>query len=101
MNGGGTVEKRRMRMGKGVKGMTYQDILYEVRDGVAWVTINRPEVLNVFRWETIDELEDAFEAADRDPAVGVAVLTGAGDRAFCAGGDVNVMRELKGESGRE
>ncbi|MBI3636004.1 MAG: enoyl-CoA hydratase/isomerase family protein, partial [Candidatus Rokubacteria bacterium] len=67
--------------------MTYTDILYEKKDGVAWVTINRPETRNAFRTKTVHELEDAFLDARWDPSVGVVVLTGAGDRAFCSGGD--------------
>ena len=67
--------------------MTYTDILYDKRDGVAWITINRPEVRNAFRTRTVHELTDAFQDARFDPAVGVVVLTGAGDKAFCSGGD--------------
>lgn len=67
--------------------MTYTDILYEKKDGVAWITINRPEVRNAFRTRTVHELTDAFLDARFDPAVGVVVLTGAGDKAFCSGGD--------------
>jgi naphthoate synthase len=67
--------------------MTYKDILYDKKDGVAWITINRPEVRNAFRTTTVHELTDAFVDARWDPSVGVAVLTGAGDRAFCSGGD--------------
>ena len=66
----------------------YEDILYETRgDGVARVTINRPEKYNAFRARTVDELIDAFQRAGWDDAIGVIVLTGAGDRAFCTGGD--------------
>ena len=67
--------------------MTYTDILYEKTDGIAWITINRPEVRNAFRTKTVAELTDAFLDARWDPAVGVVVLTGSGDRAFCSGGD--------------
>src|SRR5439155_15436952 len=67
--------------------LTYEDILYEAPDGVAWITINRPEVRNAFRAKTVDELIAAFRAAWGDPEVGVVVLTGAGDKAFSAGGD--------------
>jgi naphthoate synthase len=67
--------------------MAYTDILYEKKDGVAWITINRPEVRNAFRTRTVRELTEAFEDAKFDPAIGVVVLTGAGDKAFCAGGD--------------
>src|SRR5437867_3184658 len=67
--------------------MTSTDILYEKKDGVAWITINRPEVRNAFRTKTVAELTDAFVDAHWDPSIGVAVLTGAGDKAFCSGGD--------------
>jgi naphthoate synthase len=67
--------------------MAYTDILYEKTDGVAWITINRPEVRNAFRTRTVRELTEAFEDAKFDSAIGVVVLTGAGDRAFCSGGD--------------
>jgi 2-ketocyclohexanecarboxyl-CoA hydrolase len=67
--------------------MAYEDILYEKNDGVAWITINRPQVRNAFRTRTVRELTEAFGEARWDPAVGVVVLTGAGDKAFCSGGD--------------
>ena len=67
--------------------MTYEDILYEAADGVAWITINRPEVLNAFRARTVDEMIHAFRAAWANPDVGVVVLTGSGERAFSTGGD--------------
>jgi 2-ketocyclohexanecarboxyl-CoA hydrolase len=67
--------------------MQFEDILYEARDGVAWITINRPEVRNAFRAKTVDEMVAAFRAASADADVGVVVLTGAGDKAFCSGGD--------------
>src|SRR2546427_2239781 len=67
--------------------MSYSDILYEKKDGVAWVTINRPEVRNAFRTRTVAELTEAFLDARWDRTIGVAVLTGAGDKAFCSGGD--------------
>jgi len=68
--------------------VAYEDIIYETGDGRATITINRPERLNAFRMKTIIELGEAFEAAADDESVGVVVLTGAGDRAFCVGGDV-------------
>jgi naphthoate synthase len=67
--------------------MEFQDILFDAKDGVAWVTINRPEVRNAFRARTVDELVAAFRRAWSNPEVGVVVLTGAGDKAFCSGGD--------------
>ena len=67
--------------------MAYDDILYETTDGIAWITINRPKVLNAFRGQTVDELIHAFKAAWHDASVGVCVLTGTGERAFSTGGD--------------
>jgi len=67
--------------------LPYQDILYENRDGAAWITINRPEVYNAFRGQTLEELIHAFLTAASDSAVGCVVLTGAGNKAFCTGGD--------------
>ena len=67
--------------------MAYEDVLYEARDGIAWITMNRPEVRNAFRTKTVDELIHAFRAAWDERDVGVVVLTGAGDKAFSAGGD--------------
>jgi naphthoate synthase len=68
----------------------YQDVRYEVAEGMAKVTICRPEVRNAFRPRTVSELCDAFEAAREDPAVGVVILTGEGPLAFCSGGDQRV-----------
>jgi len=67
--------------------MEYTDITYEKKDGVAWMTINRPKVYNAFRNQTIVELLDAFHDAWMDMEIGVCVLTGAGEKAFCTGGD--------------
>jgi 2-ketocyclohexanecarboxyl-CoA hydrolase len=67
--------------------MTYEDILFEVRDGVAHITINRPEKMNAFRGRTCEEMINAFNRAGWDKSVGVIVLGGTGDRAFCTGGD--------------
>src|SRR6266851_3816419 len=67
--------------------MAFADILYEKRDGIATITINRPKVLNAFRGETVEEMLAAMRDAEGDPAIGVVVLAGAGERAFCAGGD--------------
>lgn len=70
-----------------------EDVLYEVDSGLAWITINRPDRLNAFRAQTIDELIHCFKLAWGDPSVGVVALTGAGDRAFCAGGDQKQRQE--------
>jgi 2-ketocyclohexanecarboxyl-CoA hydrolase len=67
--------------------MAFQDILYEKRAGIATITINRPNVLNAFRAETVEEMLEAMRDAEEDHDIGVVVLAGAGDRAFCVGGD--------------
>ena len=69
---------------------SYTDIRYETADGIAKITINRPEVRNAFRPQTLTELADAFTAAREDPQVGVVILTGEGPHAFCSGGDQRV-----------
>ena len=69
---------------------SYEDILYETSDGIAKITINRPEVRNAFRPQTLFELQDAFNVARDDAGIGVIVFTGAGDKAFCSGGDQRV-----------
>lgn len=71
-------------------GQKYTDIVYETAEGIAKITINRPEVRNAFRPTTLFELSSAFNAARDDPGVGVIILTGAGDKAFCSGGDQRV-----------
>jgi naphthoate synthase len=68
----------------------YQDIVYEHFEGIARITINRPEVRNAFRPETVFELLETLEDAHEDPQIGVVLLTGAGDKAFCSGGDQKV-----------
>ena len=69
----------------------YEDVLYATTaDGIARITINRPEVRNAFRPQTILDLQDAFRRAHQDDHVGVIILTGAGDKAFCSGGDQKV-----------
>ncbi len=73
--------------------MAYNDIIYEARDHVARITINRPKQLNAFTGDTLKELTLAVETAGADDDIGVVVLTGAGDRAFSAGGDVNWEKE--------
>ncbi len=65
----------------------FEDILYEIRGRAAWVIINRPTLYNAFRAQTIEELIAAFKLAADDRGVSSVVLTGAGDKAFCTGGD--------------
>lgn len=81
--------------------MDFEDIIYEKKDGVATITINRPKALNAFRSKTLDEMTAAFEDAEEDEDVRVVVLTGAGDRAFCSGGDVTEMGKLTPAIGRK
>lgn len=73
----------------------YQDILYHSAEGIAKITINRPQVHNAFRPETVNEMIDAFRQAHLDPEIGAILLTGAGEKAFCSGGD----QKIRGESG--
>ena len=73
-----------------VKSGAYTDIRYEHAEGIAKITICRPEVRNAFRPQTLFELADAFNAARDDPEVGVIILTGEGPLAFCSGGDQRV-----------
>jgi naphthoate synthase len=73
----------------------YGDISYDTAEGIAKITICRPEVRNAFRPQTLFELSHAFNEARDDPAVGVIVLTGQGDMAFCSGGD----QRIRGDDG--
>lgn len=90
-------------MREGVRGMTiawqqagdYQDIIYEKAEGIAKITINRPEVRNAFRPRTVEEMIHAFADAREDQQIGVVILTGAGTQAFCSGGD----QKVRGDAG--
>jgi naphthoate synthase len=73
----------------------FQDILYERAEGIARITINRPEVRNAFRPQTLAELREAFARARDDLEVAAIVFTGAGDEAFCSGGD----QRIRGDDG--
>ena len=68
----------------------FEDIIYQQAEGIAKITINRPQVHNAFRPKTVQELMLAFRRAHLEPAIGVIILTGAGDKAFCSGGDQNI-----------
>ncbi|HUE69056.1 MAG TPA: 1,4-dihydroxy-2-naphthoyl-CoA synthase [Candidatus Acidoferrum sp.] len=78
-----------------VRSGEYEDILYDTWDGIAKITINRPEVRNAFRPTTVFEMSRAFEVARDDPKIGVVILTGAGTEAFCSGGD----QRIRGDDG--
>jgi len=73
----------------------YEDIRLETGNGIAKITINRPEVRNAFRPRTVDEMMDAFSYAEEDQNIGVIILTGEGPHAFCSGGD----QKIRGNSG--
>jgi naphthoate synthase len=73
----------------------FEDILFDKAEGVARITINRPESHNAFRPETVEEMMTALHLARLDPEVGVVILTGAGEKAFCSGGD----QKVRGEDG--
>lgn len=74
---------------------TYTDIKYETWEGIAKITINRPEVRNAFRPLTVDEMSHALNDARHDPSIGVVILTGQGKEAFCSGGD----QKIRGDAG--
>jgi 1,4-dihydroxy-2-naphthoyl-CoA synthase len=73
----------------------FEDILYEKKERIVRITINRPDVRNAVRSKTREELAIALEDAWLDDEVGVIVLTGAGDKAFCAGGDLSLVTDPK------
>jgi naphthoate synthase len=79
-----------------VEPLTFEDILYLHAEGIAKIVINRPQVRNAFRPETIRELMAAFQHAHLDPGIGAIILTGAGELAFCAGGDQKVRGDAGG-----
>lgn len=74
--------------------MTYQTLLYEKKDGIGIVTLNRPDKLNALNSTVYKELYDVFTAIEDDPEVRVVILTGAGERAFAAGSDVAEMQNM-------
>src|SRR5918999_3039498 len=92
-----TTDKRQIRPGAEWRpgGGDYEDIRYEIADGIAKITIDRPEVRNAFRPQTLIELSNAFERAREDLDVGVIIFTGEGPLAFCSGGD----QRVRGDAG--
>jgi enoyl-CoA hydratase/carnithine racemase len=81
--------------------MTYSNILLEKKNSIAYVTINRPKVLNALSLATMDELGAAFDEIKSDPAVRVAILNGAGEKAFVAGADISELAKQEPVSGKE
>src|SRR5215208_1328287 len=95
MNGMGVEERTIRPAADWQSAAEYEDIRYEIAEGIAKITINRPEVRNAFRPETVIELSDAFTKAREDTDVGVIILTGEGPLAFCSGGD----QRVRGDAG--
>jgi enoyl-CoA hydratase len=81
--------------------MAYENLLYEVKDQIARITFNRPGVLNALNFKTLDELSECLEGARRDEAVRVVILTGAGEKAFVAGADINELARQTPLDGKE
>ena len=81
--------------------MSESEILFDVKDGLGVITLNRPKALNALTHGMILELEKVLPGWEKDPAIKAVVLRGAGDRAFCAGGDViGLYREMQRQSRR-
>jgi enoyl-CoA hydratase len=81
--------------------MSYQNLLLDVREGVATVTVNRPDKLNALNDRTVAELDEAFAALGSDPAVKGVILTGAGEKAFVAGADIGELAEQSPVAGQD
>src|SRR5271157_1150445 len=81
--------------------MAYENILYEEREGIGWITFNRPKVLNALNARTIAELDDALAKVCEDSEVRALILTGAGDKAFVAGADIGELARCTPVDGRE
>jgi enoyl-CoA hydratase/carnithine racemase len=81
--------------------MVYETILYERREGIGYVTISRPDKLNALNRRVMDELDDCFRAIQNDGEVRVVILTGAGEKAFVAGADINELATLAPLEGRD
>jgi enoyl-CoA hydratase/carnithine racemase len=81
--------------------MAYENLLYDVKDQIARITFNRPNVLNALNPKTIDEFGDCLSAARRDDSVRVLILTGAGEKAFVAGADINDLAKHTAVDGKE
>jgi enoyl-CoA hydratase len=81
--------------------MSYENLLYEVKDQIARITVNRPQVLNALNRATVGELDRAFDAARADSGVRVLILTGAGEKSFVAGADINELAKQTPTEGKE
>ena len=81
--------------------MKFNNLLLEIANGIAQITINRPTKLNALNKETIQELHDAFEAIEEDDNVKVVILTGSGEKAFVAGADISEFADFSAEEGKQ
>src|SRR5215475_8989352 len=81
--------------------MAYENLLYETRDGIAFITFNRPKVLNALNRKTVEELRDALVAARDDASVRVLILTGGGEKSFVAGADISELAQQTPVNGKE
>ena len=81
--------------------MEYENLIYDVKDQIARITFNRPGVLNALNLKTLDELSNCLENARRDDSVRVVILTGAGEKAFVAGADINELSRQTALEGKE
>ena len=81
--------------------MAYENILTEKKDGIGYVTVNRPKVLNALSIKTVLELTDAFETMGKDDEVAVVILTGSGEKSFVAGADIPEFMELSPDGARD
>ena len=81
--------------------MAYENLLYEKRDAIAFITINRPKLLNALNRKTMEELDECVRDVAADNAVRAAILTGAGEKAFVAGADINELAKLSPVDGRD
>jgi len=81
--------------------MAYENLIYEKKDGIAWITFNRPKVLNALNRKTIEELQAILTDARDDTAVRVLILTGSEERAFVAGADINELAQQTPVHGKE
>jgi enoyl-CoA hydratase len=81
--------------------MGYENLIYEKKDGIGWITFNRPKVLNALNRKTVEELRDALTDAKNDDGVRVVILTGAGEKAFVAGADIGELSQQTPVNGKE
>ncbi len=81
--------------------MAYENLIYEKKDGIGWLTFNRPKVLNALNRKTVEELREALTDAKNDEGVRVVILTGAGEKAFVAGADIGELSQQTPVNGKE